>query len=182
MPESFRGALRVVAGAALMSALLTAAHGTASDPTDGALLRIALRTTAGTAHDCRRPSQKELDALPVHMRRPEVCETRAVPYRLLVRVDDRLLLDRSYTASGIHGDRPLVVGEELALRAGSHDLDIRFAPIGDGADSESARLSGAPAATTAPSPAFVFAGREEFAEGRIRVAALNAAGTAFELH
>ena len=40
-------------------------------------------------------------------------------------VGDQPLLDRTYTASGIHGDRPLTVDEELALSAGTHDVAIR---------------------------------------------------------
>ncbi|MFN2375287.1 MAG: hypothetical protein ABR538_02040 [Candidatus Binatia bacterium] len=166
-----RNALRLAAGAALLAALLVAAHTTASDPRQGAILRVTLRTTAGTAQDCRRLSQEELEALPVHMRRPEVCETRAVPYHLDVRINDRPMLDRTYTASGIHGDRPLVVDEEIALAAGSHHVVIRFTPVieaGAGPD------DGTP-------PSFTFDGPASLVDGRIRVATLDPTSTRFEI-
>lgn len=168
MPDVAKTLLRVAAGAALLLVLAVAAHPTVSDPTEGALLRIAIRTTAGTVSDCRTLTQQELDALPMHMRRPEVCETRAVPYRLEVSVDDAVVLDRTYTAAGIHGDRPLTVDEEIGVRAGSHTVAVRFAPSAD-----------AHAAT--PPPSFAYEGTADFPDGRIRVATLDAAGTGFEI-
>ena len=172
MPELLRNAIRLTSGAALLTLFLVATHVTASDPREGAVLRIALRTTAGTMQDCRKLSPAELEALPMHMRRPEVCESRALPYRLEVRVGGRPLLDRTYTASGIRGDRPLTVDEELALSAGTHDVAIRFAPAlePDGADK-----------STKSPPAFTFDAPVDFTEGRIRVATLDALGAALEI-
>lgn len=171
MPEILRSALRLGAGAVLLTALLVVAHTTTSDPTDGAVLRVALRTTAGTIQDCRRLTQEEFDALPVHMRRPEVCETRAVPYRLEVRIGGRPMLDLTFTASGIHGDRPLVVDEELMLAGGSHDVAIRFAPV----------LEAGAAANDKTPPTFAFDGPVDLVDGRIRVATLDVTSTRFEI-
>ena len=171
MPELLQTASRLAAGAALLTLLLVVTHVTASDPTEGSILRIALRTTAGTMQDCHKLTQQELDALPMHMRRPEVCETRAVPYRLEVRAGERALLDRTFTAAGIHGDRPLTVDQELAVAPGTHDVTIRFTPaLAEQHDGDK----------TAP-PAFAFEGPIEFTDGRIRIATLNPAGTAFEI-
>ncbi len=160
--------LRVAVAAAVVTAVAVAAHPTVTDPTEGALLRIAIRTMAGTVSDCRKLTPQELEALPMHMRRPEVCETRAVPYRLEVAIAGRPVLDRTYTAAGIHGDRPLTVDEEIGLSAGPHDVAVRFAPSADAH------------AATAP-PSFSYDGTIEFPDGRIRVATLNAAGTGFEI-
>lgn len=171
VPDFLLHALRLASGAALLTLLLVVTHGTASDPTEGAVLRIALRTTAGTIEDCRKLSQQEIDALPMHMRRTEVCEARALPYRLEVRIGDRQLLDRGYTASGIRGDRPLTVDEELVLPPGRHDVAIRFAPA-PGESDEDAKRSPA---------AFTFEGPVEFTEGRIRVATLDATGASVEI-
>lgn len=172
MPELLRTALRLASGAVLLTLLLVVTHVTASDPTEGSVLRIALRTTAGTMQDCHKLTEQELEALPMHMRRHEVCEARAVPYRLEVRVGDRVLLDRTFTAAGIHGDRPLTVDEELPMTPGSQKLAITFTPMPGEERHDGDRK--------AP-PAFVFDGAVEFTDGRIRVATLNAGGTAFEI-
>lgn len=163
-----RDAIRIATGAALVTLIAVAAHPTVSDPTEGALLRIAIRTTAGTVSDCRKLTQQELDALPMHMRRPEVCETRAVPYRLEVSVGGTPMLDRTYKAAGIHGDRPLTVDEEIGLAAGKHDVTVRFTPDPD-------------VHAAKPPPSFAYTGAVELTDGRIRVATLNAAGTGFEI-
>jgi hypothetical protein len=164
-----RNIVRATSGAALLAAMLLAVHRDASDPATGAILRIAVRTTAGTAEVCRRVSQEELEKLPVHMRRPEVCEPHAVPYRLLVRTGSAILIDRVYTASGIHGDRPLALAEDLSVEAGRQDVSIRFAPA-------------ATAAGAAPtSSEFLFEGSIDFPEGRIRVATLETKSEAFEI-
>ena len=162
----------------MLTLLLVVTHVTASDPTEGSVLRIALRTTAGTRQDCRKLSPVELEALPMHMRRPEVCESRAVPYRLEVRVDNQSLLDRTYTAAGIHGDRPLTVDQELPLPVGTHDVNIRFTPaLADDPDGD----AGKDGETTISPPTFAFDGPIEFTEGRIRVASLSAKGAGFEI-
>ncbi|MFN2376384.1 MAG: hypothetical protein ABR538_07585 [Candidatus Binatia bacterium] len=169
MRDILHNAIRLGAGALVLTTLLVVTHVTASDPTDGAILRVALRTTAGTIQDCRRLSQQELDALPVHMRRPEVCDTRAVPYRLEVRIGGRPMLERTYTASGIHGDRPLVVDEQLNLAPGSHEVTIRFAPVTEAGPGDKAP------------PSFAFDGPVSLVDGRIRVATLDASSTRFEI-
>lgn len=166
MTEPVRSALRVTAGTGLLAALLLGVHVRASDPQQGALLRVALRTSAGTGQVCRRVSEAELAATPVHMRRAEICETHAVPYRLDVRSGATVLLDRTFEASGLRGDRPLTVNEDIVMPAGLHDVTIRFAPV----------------ATLDPPPqVFEFAGPVEFPEGRIRVATTDATGTRLEI-
>lgn len=159
-------AVRAASGGIVLGALLLALHVEISDPTEGAVLRIALRTTAGTAQVCRRIAEEEMEKLPVHMRRTEICETHAVPYRLEVRAGDTTLLDRTYEASGLRGDRPLTVNENLGLAAGRHDVSIRFTPVV--ADGLAARD-------------FLYAGSIEFPDGRIRVASVNEATGTFEI-
>lgn len=166
MTEPLTSAVRIATGTGLMALVLLGAHVRVSDPQQGALLRVALRTTAGTGQVCRKVGEAELAATPVHMRRAEICETHAVPYRLDVRSGTTVLLDRTYEASGLRGDRPLTVNEDLAMPAGLHDVTIRFAPV---------------ATLEPPPPAFEFAGPVEFTEGRIRVATTDAAGTRLEI-
>lgn len=180
MAEFLATLLRLGAGAVVLTAMLFAAHVTGSDPATGAILRIAVRTTAGTMQVCRTLGQAELEALPVHMRRPKVCESHAVPYRLEILCDDRVLADRTFVAAGIHGDRPLAVNEEFALVAGDHAVSIRLTPaehspetLGtDSTEKDSKAIT---------SPSFQFADVVSFAEGRIRVATLNADTGGFEI-
>jgi hypothetical protein len=150
----------------MVGALLFGAHTTASDPATGSVLRIAIRTSAGTAQVCHRLKQEELDKLPMHMRRPESCEAHAVPYRLEIATGGATLLDRTYQAAGLRGDRPLTVNEDIPVAAGNHDVSIRFTPKPD---------------VEAPAPSFRFDGPIEFPDGRIRVATLEPRSTGFEI-
>jgi hypothetical protein len=159
--------IRFASGSLLLALLVVATHVNVSDPATGAILGVAVRTMAGTVQDCRTLSDEELAALPQHMRRKEICETHAVPYRLEVRLDGEKRLDRVYTAAGIHGDRPITVDERIGVAAGLHDLSIRLAP---------AEPTG-----TASLPVFTFERSVELEEGRIRVAWLDGVTGPFEI-
>ena len=163
MTERPRVSSRIAAGVAALGALLGVLHVRVSDPAEGSVLRIAIRTSAGTGQVCRHVSDAEMAATPVHMRRAEICETHAVPYRLVVRTGDSVLLDHTYEAKGLHGDRPLTVNEDLAMPVGRRDVSIRFTP------------------TTEGSPEFAWDGPVDFAEARIHVASLDSAAGEFEL-
>lgn len=165
MASSLRDVVRLLAGGVLLGLLVHAAHVRLSDPRRGAVLRLAVRTTAGTAVACRQLGPDELAALPAHMRRPEVCETRATPYRLQVTVSDHPRLDRLYRAAGIRGDRPLTIDEVLSVAPGLHRVRARLVPA-DGAAGAEPRT-------------FSFDAPVEFPEGRIRILALEGDATAF---
>lgn len=167
MPERLQAAIRFASGALLLALIVVVTHVNVSDPTPGALLGIAVRTMAGTVQDCRTLSEEELAALPLHMRRKEVCETHGVPYRLEVRVDGEMRLERVYKAAGIHGDRPITVDERIGMEAGSHDVSIRFSP--------------AKADASGKLPVFTFEQSVALEEGRIRVARLEGLTGPFEI-
>lgn len=174
--------LRLAAAAVLLTFLLQVTHTTASDPTEGSILRIAVRTTAGTTQDCRRLSPAELEALPMHMRRPEVCETRALPYRLHVRIDGRTMLEGTYTAAGIRGDRPLTVDEEFAVPAGEHEVAVSFLPEStESPDASEPTVAPGEVQAPEPAPSFLFEGPVNFPEGRIRVATVTPTSESFEI-
>jgi hypothetical protein len=168
VPDGLRTALRLASGVVLLVALVAATHRTASDPTEGAVLAIAVRTMAGTLEECRPLSDEEMAALPMHMRREQACWTRAVPYRLVLRVNGEILLDRVYRAAGIHGDRPITVDERIRLASGTHVLDLRFVSTEDRVDP--------------PMPIFALEGPIELEEGRIRVISLEDATRRFAIH
>jgi hypothetical protein len=168
VPDAARTVLRLAAGATMLACVCVAAHRTASDPTDGAVLALAVRTMAGTVQDCRTLSTEELAVLPRHMQRSEICEARAVPYRLELTIDGEPRLDRVYRAAGIHGDRPITVDERILLAAGRHALAIRFAPVQAEAGHDL--------------PVFTFAETVDLETGRIRVAALEGTSGTFRIH
>lgn len=159
--------IRLASGGALLALVVIVTHVNVSDPAVGAILGVAVRTMAGTVQECRALSEEEFAALPQHMRRKEVCETHAVPYRLEVRVDGEVRLDQVYRAAGFHGDRPITVDERIGVAAGAHDVAIRFAPA-DGAGE-------------AELPVFTFEKRIDLAEGRIRIARLEGTTGGFEV-
>ena len=99
-------------------------------PADRALLRLSWRAESETMEECRSLTEEELAELPVHMRTPEVCERRAVPYLLKVDIDGRTFLDDTLHGSGAREDRPVHVFREFALRPGTHAVDVEFFAIG----------------------------------------------------
>ena len=108
-------------------------------PADRALLRLSWRAESETMEECRSLTEEELAELPVHMRTPEVCERRAVPYLLKVDIDGRTFLDDTLHGSGAREDRPVHVFREFALRPGTHAVEVEFLAIGaedDGMDED----------------------------------------------
>ena len=95
---------------------------------DDSLLRLSWRLRPPVMETCRMRTQAELDALPVHMRTPEVCEQRAGAYRLVVRIDTLPPDTTRVQRGGAKGDRPLFVLREVPLASGPHRLHIQFEP------------------------------------------------------
>lgn len=107
---------------------------------DTALLRLSWRLRLPAAEVCRERTQAELDALPVHMRSPQVCESRADTYTLIMRIDSLSADSTTVLPGGMRGDRPVYVLRERSLTPGSHRVHVRF--IRD--DSSSALAADAP--------------------------------------
>ena len=98
---------------------------------DIALLRLSWRYRGEKIQSCRRLSQKELDALPIHMRTPEVCTTRLLQYQLQLQVDDAQPDVLRFQPAGAKGDRPIFVYYGKALNPGVHRVRVEFAPVGE---------------------------------------------------
>ena len=98
----------------------------AAGGTQGAALRLAWRARGARVEECRRPSAEELSRLPPHMRREEICEGRVLPYRLVVMLDGRTVVNDLVQAAGAHADRPLFVFHEIAVSPGRHEVGVRF--------------------------------------------------------
>jgi len=125
---------------AILTALATLGIGAASrtpwtaSHADQALLRLSWRAQSAATEECRPLTEKEKAELPVHMRVPEVCETREVPYLLQVRIDGSVVLADTVHGAGAREDRPIYVFRETELAPGPHALDVEFAPIADARD------------------------------------------------
>ena len=129
---------------AIVAALATLVLGAASrapwtaSPADHALLRLSWRVQSESAEECRPLSEEEKADLPVHMRVPEVCETRAIPYLLQVTIDGSEAVSDTVHGAGAREDRPITIFREIPLTVGTHAVHVSFAPI-DAEAAEEAR-------------------------------------------
>ncbi len=133
---------------------------------DGALVRLSWRLAGVTIEECRTLSPEELDALPAHMRRPEVCTGSTAAYALTVDVDGRRLLGDTVRGAGARRDRPLYVLYDVPVAPGAHDVRVGFeAILPPGVEPEDRPLS------------FGWADRVELESGQIALITLDDAGT-----
>jgi len=97
-----------------------------ADRSTNATLRLAWRTRGVRVEECRQVSAEELEKLPPHMRRSEICEGRLLPYQLRVLVDGDTLFDQEIRPAGAREDRPLFVFEDFPLEPGTHSVTVSF--------------------------------------------------------
>lgn len=121
------GALAVVA----MLALGAASRAPWETGERGALLRLSWRARPETVEECRPLTPEELEELPVHMRRPEVCEGRTVPHLLRVEVDREIVVHDTIGGAGARADRPIHVNREISLPPGTHAVEVEFRPLSE---------------------------------------------------
>lgn len=125
-------------------------------PPTEAVLRLSWKTMG---EKVRIPVAEDPN-LPAHMRAPGgAFRTELLPYRLVVKIDERTRLDRVVRPPGVHHDRPLSVLEELRLPPGPQDVLVWFRP-----DSDSAPLE---------SPRYELASRIELSPGRVTLITLE---------
>jgi hypothetical protein len=124
-----------LAAAALVFIVWASNARMAAHASPDALLRLAWSARPERIEDCRERSEEELARLPQHMRQPIVCEGATAEYRLQVRVDGTLAVDRVLHGGGLRRDRRLYVLEEVAVPAGDATVDISFDRIDTGTPS-----------------------------------------------
>lgn len=93
---------------------------------DDAMLRLSWRWRPDAAEICRPRTQAELDALPVHMRAPEVCERERLVHRLIVQLGTGTADTVRVVPGGAKGDRPVYVLRDFPVRPGSHRVRVRL--------------------------------------------------------
>lgn len=143
--------LGVVCGAAVVAVVTVAANTplTIHAP-DQALLRLAWSARPERIEKCRQQTAEELARLPAHMRQPVVCEGATARYRLTVVIDGTPVTERVLRAGGLRHDRRLYVLEEIALRPGVTDIEVRFDRDDDGASARPGAPSASPLADAVP--------------------------------
>ena len=133
-PASDRGysRRRCVAAVAFSAGLLALVAGGSRWPqgadADDAVLRLGWRMVGQARERCRDLTPDELAARPVHMRRSRECVREALAYNLTAAVDGVVVARKRVHASGLRGDRPLSVEEELRIRPGRRDVTVAFGP------------------------------------------------------
>jgi hypothetical protein len=91
---------------------------------DTAVLRFSWRMSVSADERCRVRTPAELEALPAHMRTPQVCEREEASYVLITRIDDAPGDTLQLVRGGVKGDRPLFVLRERPLPAGRHRVRV----------------------------------------------------------
>lgn len=99
---------------------------------EDALVRLAWRYRGETESVCRPITDEERARLPVHMQRDTICQASGTPHRLRLVVDGVAAADTLVRAAGARGDRPIYVFHEVLLTAGSHRIEVDFAPEASG--------------------------------------------------
>jgi hypothetical protein len=93
---------------------------------EAALLRLSWRMRGERNEVCRDRTQAELDALPVHMRTPRLCETQLVPYRLVLQLGDGRPDTSLVLPAGAKHDRPIYVLRDSLLAPGAQRVRVTF--------------------------------------------------------
>jgi hypothetical protein len=99
---------------------------------DTSVLRLSWRLRGEKKEECRTRTPEELEALPVHMRTPEVCVGHLESYRMTLRIDDAQPVVKTFLPAGAKGDRPIFVMFDQPLAPGEHVIGIEFTPIQEG--------------------------------------------------
>ena len=115
------------------------------------VVRLAWSARPERIEVCREQSAEALAKLPQHMRQPVVCEGTSARYRLAVRHDGNLVLDRTLQGGGVRHDRRLYVFEDLPLEPGPASIEITLDRIDEAGAKPAPRTNQPAAAETVPS-------------------------------
>lgn len=124
----YRRFLAGISATVLVFGLAAMARWTAATGATDSLLRLSIRLSGQSEKTCRTRTTEELSALPQHMRTAEVCDSKALTYRLSIQIDGRTALDELTRPGGLHSDRPIYVERDLVIAAGKHRVEMTFAP------------------------------------------------------
>ena len=92
----------------------------------GAALVVSFKHAASIAETCRQRSDEELESLPYHMRRRDVCERRRPPVSLMLEANGVVLDRRTIHPTGLWGDGFSLALLRFELEAGEHTVRVRL--------------------------------------------------------
>jgi hypothetical protein len=95
------------------------------------MIRLSWRARGARVEECRPLTAEELERIPSHMQREEICEGTVLPYRLRVVLNELQQVDQIVRSAGARQDRPLFVLQELPVPAGTHHLFVEFIRQGE---------------------------------------------------
>lgn len=75
---------------------------------------------------CRKATPEELAALPVNMRRPNICPRERPSIWIEIDIDGKRAFEAGVPPSGIAGDGPSRVHQRFLLPSGRHEVAVRM--------------------------------------------------------
>ena len=100
---------------------------------EDAVLRLSWRFRPVAAETCRPRTQAELDALPVHMRTPEICQSEPVVYSVVRQLDDGAADTIRVVRGGLKQDRPVYVLLDTTLSPATYRVRVSLTREREGA-------------------------------------------------
>lgn len=121
----FRG---VVASVLILLGIACGSQIPLGRPSKSGILRIGAKIPHASLEVCHQLSDEEKKALPKHMQPQKVCEQTPLHYVLRVSIDGRDVVKREVSLSGIRGDSPLFVSEDIEVEPGSRTVIVDMTP------------------------------------------------------
>jgi hypothetical protein len=93
-------------------------------PADKAQIKVSFAHGGDRIRACRRLTPAEKAARPANMRLPMDCPRERVPLFLVVKLDDRIVIEKTLQPSGLYRDGPAMTYETLVVAPGAHRLTL----------------------------------------------------------
>lgn len=95
------------------------------DPGTG-VIKLSFSHAGEPETECRRLTQRQLDALAPNMRRPMDCPRRRVPLLVELELDGERIYRASLRPSGLAGDGASTVYQDFPVPAGRYEIAARL--------------------------------------------------------
>ncbi|MFN3604572.1 MAG: cytochrome b N-terminal domain-containing protein [Leptonema sp. (in: bacteria)] len=95
-------------------------------------LIVSFKHPGQISENCKELSQEELNKLPLHMRKKEVCERKRTPVKMALFINDDKILEKSYKPGGIWEDLNSIAIEEIPLEQGKYKIKVLISDLPNG--------------------------------------------------
>lgn len=92
-------------------------------------LVISFKHPGQIGEKCRELTQEELNKLPIHMRKKQVCERKRSPVKMAIIINDNKILEKSYKPGGIWEDLNSIAIEEIPIEQGEHFVKVLISDL-----------------------------------------------------